>query len=151
MAVSYPKPKQFAPTTRAVGGQSKAEQIRFLQRGREISRFFMGSRTRKEVENTKLPYQFSKAWLGSPFFFFGWLQREDKKKKSRIGKAGKKRKKEKEKEKKSSLSKTLPLLSPSAFRMLAIKPKTIFSHNLVLNSLIYSRKFGILQACYKFN
>ncbi|GKV04460.1 hypothetical protein SLEP1_g16612 [Rubroshorea leprosula] len=34
MAVSYPKPKQFAPTTRAAGGQSKAEQIRFLQRGR---------------------------------------------------------------------------------------------------------------------
>ncbi|GKV17125.1 hypothetical protein SLEP1_g27667 [Rubroshorea leprosula] len=53
MVVSYPKPKQFAPTTRVAGGQSKAEQIRFLQRGR--GNFWVPNQVLEQERKGKIP------------------------------------------------------------------------------------------------
>ncbi|GKU90773.1 hypothetical protein SLEP1_g4726 [Rubroshorea leprosula] len=68
MAVDFRNLKNFAPTTRAAGGQSKADPD-FLAGGR-ISGFYMCFRARKEGE-IQASHWFFKRRLSGAWVFFG--------------------------------------------------------------------------------
>ncbi|GKV48360.1 hypothetical protein SLEP1_g55184 [Rubroshorea leprosula] len=101
MAVSYQKIKTIRPHKAGAAGGEEQSSSRsgFFQQGGKISGFQIRFLDKKRRPKTKLSHQFSKAWLGSLFFFLRVAAAGRNEKKSRIGLEKKKERKKKEKRK----------------------------------------------------